>query len=63
VILAIPFVGHIIDLIKTPIGTILLLALAVWFLEASFKKDKKSNADQLEMLRNEIEKLKQEQSS
>ena len=61
VIIVIPFVGHIINLIKTPIGTIILLGLAIWLLEGSFKKDKKRDDKELDSIRAEIEKLKNEQ--
>ena len=62
VIIVIPFVGYIVNLIKTPIGTIILLGLAVWLLEGSFKKDKKQNDAELDAIRAEIERLKKEQS-
>lgn len=62
VILAIPMVGHAINLIKTPIGTILLLALAIWLLEHSFRKDKKENKEELDAIREEIQRLKEEQN-
>ncbi|MBQ9978602.1 MAG: signal peptidase I [Clostridia bacterium] len=62
VIIVIPFVGYIVNLIKTPIGTIILLGLAVWLLEGSFKKDKKQNDAELDAIRAEIERLKYEQS-
>lgn len=62
VIIVIPFVGYIVNLIKTPIGTIILLGLAVWLLEGSFKKDKKQNDAELDAIRAEIERLKNEQS-
>lgn len=61
VIIVIPFVGHIINLIKTPIGTIILLGLAIWLLEGSFKKDKKRDDKELDSIRAEIEKLKNQQ--
>ena len=61
VLVAIPIIGHLINLIKTPIGTIALLGLAVWLLEGSFKKDKKRDNDELETLRREIEELKKGQ--
>lgn len=62
VIIVIPFVGYLVNIIKTPIGTIILLALAIWMLEGSFKKDKKQNEDELDAIRAEIERLKQEQN-
>ena len=62
VVFTVPFVGYLVNLIKTPLGTILLLGLAIFFLESSFKKDKKQDQDELETLRKEIEQLKQEQN-
>ena len=58
VVLAIPFVGYLVHLIKTPLGTLLLLGLAFWLLEASFKKDKAQKNDELDAIRQEIEALK-----
>lgn len=60
VILAIPLVGYVVNVIKTPIGTIILLALAVWLLESSFKKDKRKDKAELDAIKAEIEKLKQD---
>ena len=60
VVCAIPFVGLIINLIKTPVGTILLIGLAVWLLESSFKKEKNKKSDELEAIRREIEELKKD---
>ena len=59
---AIPLIGHLIYLIKTPIATIALLILAVFFLERSFRNDKKADQDTAESLRREIERLKKEQN-
>ena len=56
----VPFVGVIINLIKTPIGTLLLIGLAVWLLEASFKKEKNKKAEELDAIRLEIEALKKD---
>lgn len=60
VVCAIPFVGLIVNLIKTPVGTILLLGIAIWLLEASFKKDKDKKAEELAAIRREIEELKKD---
>ncbi len=56
----IPLVGYLVNLIKTPIGTIVILAAAIWLLERSFHKEKQKDNDQLEEIRREIEKLKQQ---
>lgn len=60
VVFSVPLVGYIVHLIKTPVGTVVLIGLAVLLLEASFKKDKKKKDDELDSLRKEIEKLKNE---
>ena len=60
VIFAIPFIGLIVNLIKTPFGTILLLGVAIWLLEASFKKEKDKKAEELAAIRREIEELKKD---
>ena len=58
VVCAIPFVGYVVHLIKTPIGTLILLGLAFWLLEASFKKEKAEKKNELDAIRQEIEALK-----
>lgn len=65
VVAVIPLVGYAVNLIKTPVGTIVILLLAVWLLERSFRKEKVSDAQALAELRAEIEALKeaQEQST
>lgn len=60
VVAAIPMVGHVVNVIKTPIGTLVILALAAFLLERSFHADKKKDEEALEAIRAEIEKLKQE---
>lgn len=56
----IPYIGYVVNLIKTPIGTILILAAAVFLLERSFRRDKERDHDQLEAIRREIEQLKKQ---
>lgn len=63
VVLAIPLIGHVVNLIKTPIATIVILAAAIFLLERSFHKEKEKDANQLEEIRREIERLKQTSSS
>ena len=63
VVLAIPFVGYAVNAIKTPIGTLGLLAGSVFLLERSFHAKKKKDKKELEAIKAEIEKIKQEQSN
>lgn len=60
VVFRIPLVGYLVNIIKTPLGTIVILAAAVLLLERSFHKEKSKDDDKLEEIRREIEKLKQQ---
>ena len=62
VVLAIPIIGHVVNMIKTPVATVVILAAAIFLLERSFHKEKEKDADQLEEIKREIERLKQAQS-
>ena len=57
----IPGVGGIVKILKTPTATAIILVGAVLLLEASFRKDKAKGDDQLEKIKEEIRKLKDEQ--
>lgn len=59
VVLAIPLIGHVVNMIKTPVATVVILAAAIFLLERSFHKEKAKDADQLEEIKREIERLKQ----
>ena len=63
VIAIIPVLGNLARLLKTPVATIVLLAGAVLMLEASFRKEKQKNADDLEQIKAEIRRLKEEQET
>lgn len=63
VVAAIPLVGYLIDAVKTPLGTLCILALAVLLLERSFRIDKQKDAGELDAIKAEIERLKQAQNS
>ena len=60
VVFAIPLVGFAINAIKTPIGTLCVIALAVLFLERSFSVEKQKDEKELDAIKAEIEKLKQQ---
>jgi hypothetical protein len=61
VVAVIPFIGYVINAIKTPIVTICILALAVFLLERSFRAEKKTDNEKLDSIKAEIERLKQQQ--
>ena len=62
VVLIIPLIGHLVRVIQTPIGTVVILGLAIYLIERSFKAEKESDQAKLDMIRSEIEKLKNEQN-
>ena len=63
VVLAIPLIGYAVNIIKTPLGTLCILLLAVFLLERSFSLEKAKDIDELDAIKAEIEKLKQEQKN
>jgi len=63
VTLVIPLVGHLVNAIKTPVGTIVILAVAIFLLERSFRSERRRDDEELDAIRAEIEKLKQEHKS
>jgi signal peptidase len=60
VVFAIPFVGYLVNIIKSPIGTLCIIALAIFLLERSFHNEKQKDKEQLDAIRAEIEKLKKQ---
>ena len=60
VVIAIPLVGYAVNMVKTPIGTVCILALAIFLMERSFRAEKEQDKKRLEEIKTEIEKLKQQ---
>ena len=63
VVLTIPLVGHLVNLIKTPVGTLVFLGLAIWLMERSFRREKARGDDELDKIKAEIQRLKEEQKN
>ncbi len=59
----IPFVGTMIDFLKTPIGIILVIGLAILLLELPRLKEKRQDDEELERIKEEIRKLKDDINS
>lgn len=59
VVAAIPLVGYVVQLIQTPIATLVLIALAIWLMEASFRRDTAIGDGERERLLREIEQLRE----
>jgi signal peptidase len=61
VVLIIPCVGYLVNIIKTPLVTLVIIALAVFLMERSFRAEKEKDKQRLEDIKAEIEKLKRDQ--
>lgn len=59
----IPFVGIMIRALKTPVGIIAVLALAVFLMHNSWKKEKASGDEELDAIKAEIRRLKEEEAA
>lgn len=57
----IPLLGSVINAIRTPIGIVVLLVLSFALIELSFNKHKKNDDKNIEELRQEIQRLKDQQ--
>lgn len=57
----IPYAGTLVRLLKTPAVTFALVAAAILMVEFSFRKEKEKGDDELERIKEEIRKLKEEQ--
>jgi len=61
VVAHIPYVGKVVRLLKTPLATFLLIAAAVLTVELPYRKEKEQNEEELERIKAEIRRLKEEQ--
>ena len=63
VIAHIPHVGAAVRLLKTPLATIILIVAAVLSVELPYRKEKDKKDDELERIKAEIRRLKEEQEN
>lgn len=61
VIGVIPKAGAVVRILKSPVVTVLLIVGAVVLMEVSFRRDKQKSDDELERIKEEIRKLKDQQ--
>lgn len=61
VIAYIPGVGYVVNFLRTPVGIFAMLAVAVTLMELSYRKEKQKDDDELERIKAEIRKLKDEE--
>ena len=60
VILCVPGLGNLVNIIKSPIVSIVIIVIAMLLVEKSNEKDRKKDDDELEKIREEIRRLKEE---
>lgn len=60
VIYVVPFAGHIVNFIKTPIGILLLIAGAIALVEIPRRREKLKDEEAKQLIIDEIKKLKEE---
>ena len=63
VIAHIPHIGKLVRLLKTPVATFILIAGAVLTIELPYRKEKEKKDEELERIKAEIRRLKEEQES
>ena len=61
VVCRIPAAGYLINYLRTPVGIFLILILAIALIEGSFQKEKKNDSEEIEAIKEEIRRLKEEQ--
>ena len=60
-LLHIPIVGALVRFLKTVPGTVIVLAIAIVLMELSWKKEKAKDIEDIEAIKREIRKLREEQ--
>jgi signal peptidase I len=55
---SVPYVGFVINVIKTPAATLVILLLAIWLMERSIRLEKAEKDKELDKIKEEIKKLK-----
>jgi len=63
VVMVIPFIGVIVNFLKSTVGMIVLITAAFLLTELSFHKQKKRDYQDIDAIKEEIRRLRDEQSS
>ena len=62
VVFSVPYLGKLIEFIKSPVGTIVILALAILLLEIPRFKERKRDTEEIEKIKEEIRRLKNDEN-
>lgn len=60
VILCIPMIGNLVNILKTPIATVIIIVLAILLIEKSNQNERTKDDEELERIKEEIRRLKEE---
>ena len=60
VVVVIPFAGKLVDFLKTPIGTFLIIAAAIALVEVPRRREKERDDEERQKIIDEIQKLREE---
>lgn len=61
VVLTIPYAGFVVKALRSPVGMIVAILAAVLLVEGSFRREKEDDEKQIEEIKAEIRRLKEEQ--
>ncbi len=61
VVFSIPYAGVAVKALRSPVGMIVVVLAAVLLIEGSFRREKKNDENQLEEIKEEIRRLREEQ--
>lgn len=56
----IPLVGYLVNVIKKPVTTVCLIIFMFWMLEKSYRKEKDKKNEELDLIKEEIRRLREE---
>lgn len=59
----VPFLGNVVSILKTPTGILLILIVAFLLIEMSFRRQRDNDDQELEVIKEEIRRLKEEHES
>lgn len=58
----VPWLGYVVDALRTPAGIVVVIACALALVELSFRRQQAADSDELERIKQEIRALKEEAS-
>lgn len=58
----VPWLGYVVDALRTPVGIVVVIVCALALVELSFRRQQAADSDELERIKQEIRALKEEAS-